>query len=57
VGGVPQFLQALVYGLGAVLLIAGVFSLAQALLARLYREPLITEDPAEDEVRAAARRP
>lgn len=56
-GGVPQFLQALVYGLGAVLLIAGVFSLAQALLARLYREPLISEDHAEDEVRAAARRP
>lgn len=38
--GLPPVYGALVYGIGAVLLIAGVFSLSQWLLARIYHEPL-----------------
>lgn len=54
--GLPPVFGALVYGIGAVLLIAGVFSLAQALLARLYHEPLASGSGEEAATEAEAAR-
>lgn len=57
---VLAWLSTLAYAVGAVILVAGTFSLAQCLLARLYRETLgaIPDggDPAPPQDRASAAR-
>lgn len=54
---VPGWLLALIYSLGAVLLLAGLLSGMQWLLARIYHEPLRETEAEGNAAREAAREP